>query len=121
MKPDGNAPDGALNGVNLAVQSPNDLAEFYVFNFGMWARQVGNAFHLTYSGSAATSILPLATASQPYVGPAPDRYWKIGITLPDLDYACRDLLAKGVPVSSPKQFLDIGYVVHFSDLEGFQM
>ena len=87
----------------------------------MRARQVGNAFHLTYSGSTAASILPLAKGAQPSVGSAPDRYWKIGIALPDLDYACRGLLAKGVAVSSPKQFVGIGYVAHLTDFERFQI
>ena len=48
-----------------------------------------------------------------------DTYWKIGITLPDVDLACRRLNAKGIAVSEPAQFRDIGYLCHLSDPEGF--
>ncbi len=48
-----------------------------------------------------------------------ERYWKIGICLPDLDAACEQLRRKGVDVSAPHQFRDIGYMAHLHDPEGF--
>ena len=96
----------ALHGVNLAVQSPSNLAAFYVTHLGMEARQVGANIHLTYPGSATALILSPAHKSQPYEPSVNDRYWKIGITLPDLDHACRDLCTRGVAVS-PRSSLKI--------------
>lgn len=47
------------------------------------------------------------------------RYWKIGITLADVDIARERLLAAGVEVSEPKQFLDVGYLCHLNDPDGY--
>lgn len=47
-----------------------------------------------------------------------DGYWKIGITLEDVDLGRNSLLAAGVEVSEPKQFRDIGYLCHLQDPDG---
>lgn len=52
---------------------------------------------------------------------ADDLYWKIGITLQNLDSAVEYLNAQGWPVSAPRQFRDIGYMCHLTDPEGFQI
>ncbi|MGJ8629335.1 MAG: hypothetical protein ACSHXB_20470 [Sulfitobacter sp.] len=41
--------------------------------------------------------------------------------LPDVDYAFAALTKKGINVSDPHQFRDIGYLPHLSDPEGFQI
>ena len=45
-------------------------------------------------------------------------YWKIGITLPDIDIATDRLSCRGIAVSAPKQFRDIGYLCHLDDPSG---
>ena len=50
-----------------------------------------------------------------------DLYWKIGITLPDVDLARESLMAAGIEVSQPRQFRDIGYLCHLEDPDGFQI
>lgn len=45
-------------------------------------------------------------------------YWKIGITLRDLDRAVAYLRERAWPVSAPRQFRDIGYLCHLHDPEG---
>lgn len=50
-----------------------------------------------------------------------DGYWKIGITLADVDLARASLVAQGIEVSVPRQFRDIGYLCHLSDPDGFQI
>ena len=47
--------------------------------------------------------------------PSSGGYWKIGITLPDVDVARDRLLARGIAVSTPQQFYDIGYLCHLAD------
>ncbi|MEM8863466.1 MAG: VOC family protein, partial [Chloroflexota bacterium] len=47
-----------------------------------------------------------------------DGYWKIGITLEDVDLARESLLQTGVEVSEPRQFRDIGYLCHLADPDG---
>lgn len=48
-----------------------------------------------------------------------DFYWKIGITLPDLDASVAFLRESGVEVSDPVQFRDIGYMSKITDPSGF--
>lgn len=48
-------------------------------------------------------------------------YWKIGITLADVDLAREHLIDAGVVVSQPKQFLDVGYLCHLHDPDGYSI
>jgi len=45
-------------------------------------------------------------------------YWKIGITLADVDLARQSLIDAGVQVSDARQFLDVGYLCHLEDPDG---
>ena len=46
-------------------------------------------------------------------------YWKIGVCVPDVDLARDRITRHGVSVSSPSQFMDVGYLCHLSDPSGF--
>ena len=48
-----------------------------------------------------------------------DRYWKIGVTLPQVDIARDRLLEAGIAVSDATQFRDIGYLCHLADPDGY--
>eukprot|EP01064_Diplonema_japonicum_P001526 TRINITY_DN1099_c0_g1_i1.p1 TRINITY_DN1099_c0_g1~~TRINITY_DN1099_c0_g1_i1.p1 ORF type:complete len:247 (+),score=47.24 TRINITY_DN1099_c0_g1_i1:33-773(+) len=47
-----------------------------------------------------------------------DAYWKIGITVKDLDAVVKIVREAGVEVSQPAQFKDIGYLCHLRDPAG---
>jgi catechol 2,3-dioxygenase-like lactoylglutathione lyase family enzyme len=47
-----------------------------------------------------------------------DAYWKIGITVKNLDHAVEYLKTKNISCSDPSQFLDIGYLSHLRDPAG---
>ena len=53
--------------------------------------------------------------------PSSDVYWKIGLSLADVDTARSKLVRQDVEVTSPRQFRDIGYMCHFSDPFGFSL
>lgn len=55
----------------------------------------------------------------PFVSRSSDFYWKIGITLPDLDAAVTFLRENGVDATDPVQFRDIGYMSKITDPAGF--
>ena len=110
-----------LAGIVLYVQNPESLAHFYMEHLGMSVRQDGAEFQVGYDGPDADLILRPSTNSAPYVHSRDDRYWKIGITLPNVDLACEQLTQAGVMVNTPKQFRDIGYLTHLTDPEGFQI
>jgi len=48
-----------------------------------------------------------------------DAYWKIALAVPNIELACSQLAAAGVEVGTPHQFLDIGYLAHLQDPDGF--
>lgn len=50
-----------------------------------------------------------------------DFYWKIGITVGNLDCAVRHLQQFDVSISKPEQFRDIGYLCHVTDPNGFRI
>ena len=108
-----------LSGIRLSVSNPAELANFYVDYLGMTATQDGEKWRVGYPGSDADLIfLP---GGAPYSHSRSDDYWKIGITLPNVDIAHAQLNAAGIDVSTPNQFRDIGYMCHLSDPAGFQI
>lgn len=111
-------PLAKIAALTLNVSDPAGLASFYCDILGM--RRIGNATTLAvgYGGEDARLELVASSGSAPYRADRNDRYWKIAITLPDLDCACRQLRAKGIEVTAPNQFRDIAYMSHLADPEG---
>lgn len=63
--------------------------------------------------------LNFVQAELPY-GPKPsDLYWKIAISVPNIERACAQLKARGAWVTTPKQFRDVGFLAKLTDPEGF--
>ncbi|WP_164116387.1 VOC family protein [Sphingorhabdus sp. Alg239-R122] len=110
-----------LSGLALHVHSPDALARFYTEYLGMQAQQAGDELRVGYGPQSAYMALRPASDKKPYRHAPNDRYWKIGITLPDLDMAYRQLKEKGAQITTPQQFGDIGYLCHVTDPEGFQV
>ena len=107
-----------LSGVRLQVADPAALAEFYMRHLGMDARnERDGAWRLGFPGMDADLIL--MPGGGEHVATRDQRYWKIGITLPNVDLAAAQLRGAGIEVSDARQFLDIGYMAHLSDPEGF--
>lgn len=105
--------------VILSVRSPKDLARFYTTYLGMSERVEDDVIILGYDGIDAALELRQASSDRVYAHGHSDRYWKIGITLPDLNLAHTQLREAGLAVSDPNQFGDIGYMCHLSDPEGY--
>jgi hypothetical protein len=47
-----------------------------------------------------------------------DNYWKIGLTMADLDATRAELMAKDIEVSEPRKFRDSRYLCHLTDPDG---
>lgn len=82
-------------------------------------------FEVVDAGTAMKCALPRGAALvfeearvAPHLAAKDSRYWKIGLTLPDLDRAVAHLDRMGHEVSRPRQFLDIGYMCHLTDPSG---
>jgi len=121
MSADGPRTASRLAGVALNVAAPEKLAEFYTHHLGMTVDRTGNFLRVGYGGTAASLELRPSPSPDAYVHDASDEYWKIGITLPNVDMAFEQLKRAGVAVTQPRQFLDIGYMCHLTDPQGFQI
>lgn len=106
-----------LAGLRLRVADPARLATFYRDVMGMRARPEGSGWRVGFDGPDADLLL--LPGGGGYAHDRFQRYWKIGITLPNVDMAADQLRKAGIAVSDPRQFGDIGYMCHLSDPEGF--
>ena len=102
----------------MKVQDLDGLADFYVGSLGMAA--FGTAKRPLFGFDPEQCLLEFRDgATKPYQPANNDFYWKIGFTLRDLDVAVAHLREKGVPVTDPYQFRDIGYMSKIRDPNGF--
>ncbi|WP_108861108.1 VOC family protein [Ruegeria sp. Alg231-54] len=106
-----------LSGLRLRVADPEQLGKFYTEVLGMSVQTHGVSLRIGYLGQDADLLL--MPGGRGYTHDKGQRYWKIGITVPDVDLATAVLRDKGIEVSDPKQFLDIGYMCHLKDPDGF--
>lgn len=106
-----------LSALRLRVADPDHLSGFYRDALGMSVKGEGQNRRVGYAGQDADLLLMPGGGG--YTHDQGQRYWKIGITLPDVDLAVDALRKQGHAVSDPRQFLDIGYMAHLSDPEGF--
>ncbi|WP_420332889.1 VOC family protein [Roseibium sp.] len=102
----------------LTVSDPEGLVAFYCDILGMRCMEDTSALAVGYGGENARLEFAASTDSAPYRTDRNDRYWKIAITLPDLDCAYRQLRARGIEVTAPNQFRDIAYMSHLADPQG---
>jgi len=100
--------------ISLRCRDPEAQRRFYRDVLGMQDTGDGT---VGYGGAEARLAFPQAEAA--YRPGKTDLYWKIALAVPDLDLAREQLLAKGVDVGPARQFLDVGYLAHFTDPEGF--
>ena len=120
-----------LRSLRLAVSHIDRSVDFYVNTLGMTivrslfdkTNNVKKAL-LSYHNPVHPFFLCLeqhlnATPPPNFIPQKDDLYWKIGIALEDIELARDNIIAKGQHVSDPHQFLDIGYLCHLRDPDGY--
>jgi len=103
-----------INTVLLKCQNPEAQIRFYCDVLGM--QDLGKG-RIGYGGVEAA--LKFMSADKPYAPTSNDCYWKIALSVPNIELACEQLKAQNIEVGDPHQFKDIGYLAHFKDPEGF--
>lgn len=103
-----------LETLRLRVRDPEAQRAFYCSVLGMRDQGEGRV------GYAASEVaLRFEQAEAAYAPRATDLYWKIAISVPNIEQAVQQLEARGVVCTAPRQFEDVGYLAHFADPEGF--
>jgi catechol-2,3-dioxygenase len=107
-----------LVGIILNVKDPAGLATFYCNTLGMARLDRDGDIAVGFGGQGAELVLRPAAKGPTYQHEADHRYWKIAITLPNLDLAHTQLVRNHIAVSPPRQFQKIAYISHLADPEG---
>ncbi len=118
-----------LSELRLDISDPQASLAFYVGALGMELvservapGEDGTVYTLRFDRGAALALRhrsPDRPGSAPYRPGETDVYWKIGVTVPDVDVARGRLMARGVEVTEPRQFYEIGYLCHLDDPDGY--
>ncbi|GHB44553.1 hypothetical protein GCM10007094_37360 [Pseudovibrio japonicus] len=103
-----------LDTLCLRVRDVAAQKQFYCDVLGMSDQGDGRIGY-----SAEETALQFIEADGPYTPQASDLYWKIAISVPNIELACAQLQARGIAVAGPQQFRDVGYLAKFTDPEGF--
>lgn len=103
-----------IDQLTLKVTDPIQQKQFYCDVLGMMdlgRNTVG------YAGAQAS--ISFTAAETPYSPEKSELYWKIALSVPNIELACSQLQWAGVQCTDPHQFEDVGYLAHFTDPEGF--
>ena len=119
----------SISALYLQVPTLDGVDEFYRSTLGMQNYFADADFEADFDADAdqyscaysetACRIVFRKRDVTPFADRANNQYWKVGITVKNLDVAVRYLREQGVAVSSPRQFHDIGYMSHLKDPNGF--
>lgn len=118
-----------LKSLRLTVSHIENSIKFYIDVLGMHLvkvqhdedHQVKKRAILSYDNQVHPFFLCLDQGAQDaeFSPQKDDLYWKIGIALADVELARNKIMSQGISVSQPNQFLDIGYLCHLQDPDGF--
>ncbi|WP_350334366.1 VOC family protein [Coralliovum pocilloporae] len=105
--------------LTLNAEDPAILERFYKDMLGMRTlSDDGGRPRLGYDEAQCGLCFQQADMG-PYTHDPSDFYWKIGLTVRNLDHAVAWLTSQGWPVTAPRQFRDIGYMSKVQDPGGF--
>lgn len=113
--------------IHLDISDPKASLEFYVQRLGMRLRDTDTTsvpgatiYSLSFATGATLCLRHRADSiSRSYRPTDNDAYWKIGVTIADVDIARERLIEQGTEVTEPVQFHDIGYLCHLDDPDGY--
>jgi len=102
------------------VQRAGNLASWYQRVMGMEIKEEkANTWSARYPGQGVKLVFQEAGSGPQYTASRDSCYWKIGVTVRDVDLAREKIIAAGTQVSPPNQFMEVGYLCHLTDPNGF--
>ena len=104
------------------VDAPAALAEWYTNILGMSVSQISeDVYECGYPTQDLRLSLRKSAESSSNNSSGMSVYWKIGIGLEDVSLGQKRILAKGVQITEPHQFQEIGFLCHLKDGAGFSL
>jgi len=100
--------------IRLRAPDPKAQMEFYCDVLGMREREDGT---IGYADEEAGLLFEAGGGL--YEMTTGDLYWKVSISVPNIDLACQQLAGKNVEIETPRQVGDIAFLSHFKDPAGF--
>ena len=110
-----------LQCVVFRVENPAKLAKWYAENVGSLTVSENSSTWLCQFKDESVQIKLLQGSGSSYQSCRSSVYWKIGLALPNVTLARDELVKKGISVSKPAQFMDIGFLCHLNDPEGYSI
>lgn len=98
----------------LRCNAPQTQRLFYCDVLGMSLLADGS---VGYGGEQAS--IHFAKTDDRYSSQPSDTYWKVALAVENIELAHQQLRQRGIEVSEPRQFQDVGFLAHFTDPEGF--
>ncbi|MFT4638350.1 MAG: lactoylglutathione lyase [Verrucomicrobiales bacterium] len=118
-----------LSELRLDISNPEASLDFYVGKLGMelvsendFPEQEEAIYELAFVYGTRLNLRHRsgeAYENASYKESENDVYWKIGVTIADVDLARQRLIEGGIEVTKPCQFYDIGYLCHLEDPDGY--
>ena len=102
-----------IDTIVLRAPDPASASAFYRDALGMRERDDGSVGYADLEAG-----LRFDRGEGRYAMSTDDLYWKISISVRDIDLACAQLAGLGIDVDGPEQFGDVAYVAHFKDPAG---
>lgn len=103
--------------IHFLTDDTGALSEFYTVLLGM--AEVPDGVYGTFVYGPNSCKISFEKRDFPcYEARNDDFYWKIGITVKNLNSAVDFLKQQNWPVTEPRQFKDIGYLCHLCDPQG---
>ncbi|WP_120497404.1 VOC family protein [Kiloniella sp. EL199] len=110
-----------ITGTYFRVPDFTGLAAFYADLLGMKIiEEKPDCIAFSFDKSQNSLVFQKADVTDYCAGPN-DFYWKVGITLQNLDEAVNYLQKNGQSINDPYQFRDIGYMTKITDPKGFSI
>jgi len=117
---------------SLYISDPKQSLEFYVDILGMkllnqFSKGSIEYFHLKFNDDTSEATLELiydldnTNTTFPKDNTRLEGYWKIAISIKDVDIAREKLLQKGIEVTKPLEVPNVAYLCHFYDPDGYAL
>ncbi len=116
-----------ISNIHYRVKDSEKLSEFYLKILELNVDKLSDGCYKISFDTDSNSPFPcasiiLSNTDKDTIGYCLGRdkkYWKLGFTMHDVSSLVENISSKGISASTPHQFIDVGFMSHIADSEGF--